>query len=194
MQKKPISVKLVLLGDSGVGKTSICCRFVKGLYSEYEQSTIGAAFMTRVCEFEDKSVQLEIWDTAGQERYHALAPMYYRGADCIMAVYDVTNPSSFTCAKKWIKQTREAYPEVMIVLVGNKCDKLATVSVQEIADYVKHHNVMHSEVSAKTNSGINDLFYHIARTIPITQKFPKPRSQNITIDTKLLKKERQSCC
>ena len=82
--------KLVLLGDSAVGKSSLVLRFVRGQFFEYQESTIGAAFLTQTVALNDTTVKFEIWDTAGQERYHSLAPMYYRGAAAAIVVYDIT--------------------------------------------------------------------------------------------------------
>merc|ERR1712023_221338 len=96
--------KLVLLGDSAVGKSSLVLRFVRGQFFEYQESTIGAAFMTQTLALDDTTVKFEIWDTAGQERYHSLAPMYYRGAQAAVVVYDVTSQDSFERAQRWISE------------------------------------------------------------------------------------------
>uniref|UniRef100_A0A2K5MC10 RAB5B, member RAS onco family n=1 Tax=Cercocebus atys TaxID=9531 RepID=A0A2K5MC10_CERAT len=90
--------KLVLLGESAVGKSSLVLRFVKGQFHEYQESTIGAAFLTQSVCLDDTTVKFEIWDTAGQERYHSLAPMYYRGAQAAIVVYDITNQETFAQA------------------------------------------------------------------------------------------------
>ncbi|XP_065278610.1 ras-related protein Rab-5C isoform X2 [Emys orbicularis] len=90
--------KLVLLGESAVGKSSLVLRFVKGQFHEYQESTIGAAFLTQTVCLDDTTVKFEIWDTAGQERYHSLAPMYYRGAQAAIVVYDITNTEAQTYA------------------------------------------------------------------------------------------------
>lgn len=84
-------ISQVLLGDMGAGKTSLVLRFVKGEFSEYQDSTIGAAFFTQVLSLNEATVKFDIWDTAGQERYHSLAPMYYRGAAAAIVVYDITS-------------------------------------------------------------------------------------------------------
>lgn len=91
----------VLLGDMGAGKSSLVLRFVKGKFTDYQESTIGAAFLTKT--LPELSVKFEIWDTAGQERYHSLAPMYYRGAAAAIVVYDMTSADSFKRAKDWVK-------------------------------------------------------------------------------------------
>ncbi|KAG4398426.1 hypothetical protein GLYMA_08G038902v4 [Glycine max] len=101
---KSLQAKLVLLGDMGAGKTSLVLRFVKGEFSEYQDSTIGAAFFTQVLSLNEATVKFDIWDTAGQERYHSLAPMYYRGAAAAIVVYDITSMDSFVRAKKWVRE------------------------------------------------------------------------------------------
>ena len=88
---KMFSKKIVLLGDTAVGKTSLCARLVNGTFDNFSEPTIGAAFLTKTVQNGDITHRLEIWDTAGQERYRALAPMYYRGATAALVVYDVTN-------------------------------------------------------------------------------------------------------
>jgi small GTP-binding protein len=93
-----------LLGDMGAGKSSLVLRFVKGQFFEYQESTIGAAFLTQTVATSDVTVKFEIWDTAGQERYHSLAPMYYRGAAAAIVVYDITSQASYARAKTWVRE------------------------------------------------------------------------------------------
>ena len=115
--------KLVLLGDSAVGESSLVLRFVRGQFFEYQESTIGAAFLTQTVALNDTTVKFEIWDTAGQERYHSLAPMYYRGAAAAIVVYDITNRDTFQRAKQWVKELqRQGNPNIVIALAGNKSD------------------------------------------------------------------------
>ncbi|RZF37426.1 hypothetical protein LSTR_LSTR011703 [Laodelphax striatellus] len=107
-QGKICQFKLVLLGESAVGKSSLVLRFVKGQFHEYQESTIGAAFLTQTVCLDETTVKFEIWDTAGQERYHSLAPMYYRGAQAAIVVYDITNQRR-SC-RKASRREREAAP------------------------------------------------------------------------------------
>ncbi|CAO1632641.1 unnamed protein product [Parajaminaea phylloscopi] len=128
-QPKPFQTKLVLLGEAAVGKSSVVLRFVNGEFQENKQPTIGAAFLTQKCRLEDKIIKFEIWDTAGQERFHSLAPMYYRNAQASAVIYDVTKASSFDKAKSWVKELqRQANPNIVIALVGNKIDLLQSSS------------------------------------------------------------------
>uniref|UniRef100_A0A452YAZ4 Ras-related protein RABF1 n=1 Tax=Aegilops tauschii subsp. strangulata TaxID=200361 RepID=A0A452YAZ4_AEGTS len=102
---KNLKVKLVLLGDSGVGKSCIVLRFVRGQFDPTSKVTIGASFLSQTLALEDSTtVKFEIWDTAGQERYAALAPLYYRGAGAAIVVYDITSAESFNKAQYWVKE------------------------------------------------------------------------------------------
>ncbi|RVW74173.1 Ras-related protein RABF1 [Vitis vinifera] len=102
---KNLRVKLVLLGDSGVGKSCIVLRFVRGQFDPTSKVTVGASFLSQTIALQDSTtVKFEIWDTAGQERYAALAPLYYRGAAVAVVVYDITSPESFNKAQYWVKR------------------------------------------------------------------------------------------
>ncbi|EIW72575.1 hypothetical protein TREMEDRAFT_66953 [Tremella mesenterica DSM 1558] len=120
---KAVQVKLVLLGEAAVGKSSLVLRFVQNDFNENTSPTIGAAFLTQRCRLENRIVKFEIWDTAGQERFHSLAPMYYRNAAAAVVVYDITKSASLEKAKAWVKELqRQANPNIIIALVGNKLD------------------------------------------------------------------------
>jgi len=120
---KSIQVKLVLLGEAAVGKSSVVLRFVSNEFQGNKEPTIGAAFLTQKCRLEDRVLRYEIWDTAGQERFHSLAPMYYRNAQAAVVVYDVTKATSLEKAKSWVKELqRQANPNIVIALAGNKVD------------------------------------------------------------------------
>ncbi|KAF1918962.1 ras family-domain-containing protein [Ampelomyces quisqualis] len=131
-QPKPSSsVKLVLLGEAAVGKSSLVMRFVNNDFQENKEPTIGAAFLTQKCNLPTRTIKFEIWDTAGQERFASLAPMYYRNAQAALVVYDITKPSSLIKAQHWVAELhRQASPGIVIALVGNKYD-LATAGGEE---------------------------------------------------------------
>jgi len=120
---RSVQVKLVLLGEAAVGKSSVVLRFVSNEFQPNKEPTIGAAFLTQKCRLEDRVLRYEIWDTAGQERFHSLAPMYYRNAQAAIVVYDVTKATSLEKAKTWVKELqRQANPNIVIALAGNKID------------------------------------------------------------------------
>jgi len=169
---KQFQFKLVLLGESAVGKSSLVLRFVKDQFDDYRESTIGAAFLTQTVTLDDQTtVKFEIWDTAGQERYKSLAPMYYRNANCAVVVYDITQASSLEKARNWIRELqRQADPSIVIALCGNKAD-LATrrqVTQEEAQRYAEEEGLMWSETSAKSGEGVADIFTAIAKKLPLT--------------------------
>ncbi|KAJ6168320.1 Small GTPase superfamily Rab type [Penicillium chrysogenum] len=173
--------KLVLLGESAVGKSSLVLRFVKDQFDDYRESTIGAAFLTQTISLDDTTtVKFEIWDTAGQERYKSLAPMYYRNANCAVVVYDITQASSLDKAKSWVKELqRQANENIVIALAGNKLD-LVTESpdkraIQE-ADaeaYAREAGLLFFETSAKSSTNVKELFTAIAKKLPLDQAGPR---------------------
>jgi len=168
-QNKICQFKLVLLGESAVGKSSLVLRFVKGQFHEYQESTIGAAFLTQTVMLDDTTVKFEIWDTAGQERYHSLAPMYYRGAQAAIVVYDITNQETFARAKTWVKELqRQASPSIVIALAGNKSDLSAKrmVDHDEALAYADENGLLFMETSAKTAMNVTDIFLAIAKKLP----------------------------
>eukprot|EP01115_Flamella_aegyptia_P013956 TRINITY_DN7672_c2_g1_i1.p1 TRINITY_DN7672_c2_g1~~TRINITY_DN7672_c2_g1_i1.p1 ORF type:complete len:224 (+),score=59.37 TRINITY_DN7672_c2_g1_i1:25-672(+) len=159
---EPQSVyKLVLLGASDVGKSSLVLRFVKNKFFDKRENTIGAAFLTKTLKIDDNVIKFEIWDTAGQERYHSLAPMYYRDAEASIVVYDITNNESFGKAKRWLSELYKAGNKQMsIALVGNKqdLDTQREVEYSEGEKYAKEQDLLFAETSAKTNYNVAELF------------------------------------
>ncbi|CAL5377388.1 unnamed protein product [Camellia sinensis] len=115
--------KVVLIGDSGVGKSNLLSRFPRNEFCLESKSTIGVEFATRTLQVEGRTVKAQIWDTAGQERYRAITSAYYRGALGALLVYDVTKPTTFENVSRWLKELRDhADANIVIMLIGNKTD------------------------------------------------------------------------
>lgn len=192
----PMQAKLVLLGDMGAGKSSLVLRFVKGQFFDYQESTIGAAFLTQTVSVGESTVKFEIWDTAGQERYHSLAPMYYRGAAAAIIVYDITNSDSFVRAKSWVRELqRQGNASLVMALAGNKGDLVEKrkVDAEEAQAYAEENGLFFMETSAKTASNVNELFYEIARKLPKTSPVTAPTG-GIVLNDKAPAKKKSACC
>ncbi|KAH8850078.1 Ras-related protein Rab-5B [Schistosoma japonicum] len=192
MAKRNCQFKLVILGESAVGKSSIVIRLCKSQFSEYQEATIGAAFMTHMVVLEDPptTVKLEIWDTAGQERYHSLAPMYYRGAQAAVVVYDVTNKDSFVRAKSWVNElNKNANTAKVIALAGNKVDLEAqrVVSHEEAQEYANQNGLLFMETSAKTATNVPELFTAIGNLLLCIDIFHTTRLHLYSFHCSLLK-------
>ncbi|XP_049935675.1 ras-related protein RHN1-like isoform X2 [Nymphaea colorata] len=172
MANSNINAKLVLLGDMGAGKSSLVLRFVKGQFFEFQESTIGAAFFSQTLAVNDRTIKFEIWDTAGQERYHSLAPMYYRGAAAAIIVFDITNPDSFSRAKKWVQELqKQGNPNMVMALAGNKADLADKRKVTQEATraYAEENGLFFIETSAKAATNVNEIFHEIAKRLPRAQ-------------------------
>ena len=157
--------KIVFLGEASVGKTSICTSYRQNKFKLNQEATVGASFLTALIDKDNEPKSFDIWDTAGQERYKSLAPMYYRGANCILFVFDITNIETYEKAKLWILNVKRNIntPNLLYILVGNKYDLCSarTVTENEVNNYIKEtcdQNLYYIEVSAKTGHQIKKLF------------------------------------
>ncbi|KAL2214164.1 small GTP-binding protein [Sarocladium strictum] len=168
VEKYDYLFKLLLIGDSGVGKSCLLLRFADDTYTESYISTIGVDFKIRTIELDGKTVKLQIWDTAGQERFRTITSSYYRGAHGICVVYDVTDMDSFNNVKQWLQEIdRYATEGVNKLLVGNKSDmsdkKVVEYTVaKEFADSL---GIPFLETSAKNASNVEQAFLTMARQI-----------------------------
>ncbi|XP_045145012.1 ras-related protein Rab-31 isoform X1 [Echinops telfairi] len=158
-------LKVCLLGDTGVGKSSIVCRFVQDHFDHNISPTIGASFMTKTVPCGNELHKFLIWDTAGQERFHSLAPMYYRGSAAAVIVYDITKQDSFHTLKKWVKELKEHGPEnIVMAIAGNKCDlsDIREVPLKDAKEYAEFIGAIVVETSAKNAINIEELFQGIS--------------------------------
>jgi Ras-related protein Rab-8A len=166
-QEQPydIHIKILMLGDSGVGKTSLLLRYAQDEFSPTFISTIGIDFKVRNIIVDDLRAKLQIWDTAGQERFRAITTSYFKGSHAVLLLYDVTDRDSFTNIHKWARQIRDLGDlNTNIVLVGNKADDpdKRNVSEREGTELAKSLGLTWFEVSAKHNRNVSEAFMAVA--------------------------------
>ena len=161
-----IPCKVVLLGETGVGKTSILTRYVSGTFSQLTMTSTGSSFVAKKIEIDNYKVKFQIWDTAGEEKYRSLAKIFYQNAAVAILVYDITTRSSFNGIKDyWAKEIKEYSPEdIILVIAANKSDNYMDqqVPTQEGKDLARELNAIFKCTSAKLGDGIDDLFNLIA--------------------------------
>ena len=168
---EPESIKVVLIGESGVGKTSIISQFTTSKFTQFCQPSLNSQFASKTMEFQDydKSLKFEIWDTVGQEKYRALAKLFYRDADVIVFVYDITSSLSFEAIRDfWYPEAmKNAIKNPLYAIVANKYDLYIDRKMinNEGKKFAKELKAIYIQTSAMSNMGINDLFYNIGTKI-----------------------------
>ncbi|KAJ5070221.1 small gtp binding protein rab8 [Anaeramoeba ignava] len=202
-------LKLLLIGNSGVGKSSLLSRFVDDQFSLSMIQTMGIDYKNKVVQINGHNVKLQIWDTAGQERFRNFTAAYYRGAMGIFLVFDITDEKSFKEVQQWIEIIEtHATENVLKVLVGNKADRDSErlVSPQQGADLAKEYGMPFYETSAKSGEGVEDCFMGMAKSVmtKLTKNdssLPSIQSPNtravspkINIQNNNSKSERRGCC
>jgi Ras-related protein Rab-7A len=169
--KKKNTLKIIVIGDSGVGKTSLIQTYFSGKFSNTHRPTLGADFVSGTVNLNGKEITMQVWDTAGQEKFQSIGTAFYRGSDCCVIVYDITNPTSFEKMNNWkhefIEQggitNAEKFP---FVIIGNKCDKEAERKVQKEKATAwcenSGNNMKYFEASAKSDIGVKAAFEKVA--------------------------------
>ncbi|GAB9470257.1 Ras-like protein rab-11b [Globisporangium polare] len=203
--------KIVLIGDSGVGKSNLLSRFTRNEFNLESKSTIGVEFATKSIVAEGKTIKAQIWDTAGQERYRAITSAYYRGAVGALLVYDITKHVTFENVERWLKELRDhADANTVIMLVGNKSDlrHLRAVSTEEAMAFAEKNNLAFIETSALEATGVDTAFQRILteiyklmsrKTIQAEENATSlPSGDNIVITSDTAdagkKKKKSGCC
>jgi len=180
-EARPREVKVVLLGDTGVGKSSLVLRFVTNNFKPYSESTIGASFMSKMIMIDSQPIKFQIWDTAGQEKYHSLAPMYYRGASAAIIVYDITRASTFRTLKTWVTELQQQGPtDIAIAIAGNKADlePQREITTEAAEQYANEIGAMYLETSAKDDTNVHDIFVQLSKRLP-----PPPEHEPTNLGT-----------
>ena len=160
--------KIIIIGDTCVGKSNILSRYLKDEFREDSKSTVGVELGTKFLKVKDVGIKIQIWDTAGQERYKSITSSYYKGSHGCFIVYDITNESSFENVDKWYQQAqKEASKDVSIILVGNKCDleEQRKVSKEKGEEKAKQFNIPFFETSALSKIKIDDIFIEMVNNI-----------------------------
>eukprot|EP00042_Codosiga_hollandica_P023889 m.97313 g.97313 ORF g.97313 m.97313 type:complete len:213 (-) comp51354_c0_seq2:237-875(-) len=160
--------KVVLIGDSGVGKSNLLSRFTRNEFNLESKSTIGVEFATRSIQVENKTVKAQIWDTAGQERYRAITSAYYRGAVGALLVYDITKHLTYENVQRWLTELRDhADSNIVIMLVGNKSDlrHLRAVPTEDAKSFAEKNGLSFIETSALDSTNVESAFQNILTEI-----------------------------
>jgi small GTP-binding protein len=202
--KENMVAKILTIGESGVGKTCILLRYTDNKFIKHHLTTIGIDYKTKDVNINNKSIKLKIWDTAGQERFRNITQQYYKGADGIVLVFDLTDRNSFEKVREWMKQiqTYTQRDSIGIVLLGNKCDAdNKAVSVQEANEIAGEFNMKFFETSAMNNINIEESFKQLSMEIIKIKEAKNAGNENslnqpIKIQT-LVKEEtkkKKGCC
>ena len=191
-----VKYKIMVLGESKVGKTSLIKRYTKDQFGGVYLTTVGMDFQDKIIEIEDKKVRLQVWDTAGQERFRNVTKSYFQSSQGLLVVYDITDKESFDKIKFWIENIKNNAPEnAKLILVGNKCD-LANerkVTIEDGENKARNYNIKFFESSAKDGTNVNELFFYLANEIYQNDKTKeKDNKKTMQLDSK--KKEKKGCC
>ena len=193
-----ITFKILTIGESGVGKTCILRRFVENKFLKNHLATIGIDFKTKTLNINNQEIKLKIWDTAGQERFRNITTQYYKGADGIVLVYDVTDEASYEKIKDWMDQilSNTQQEEIGLVLLGNKCDmEPRNVTEDQGKKMAEELKISYFETSALTGQGIKEAFGQLTRDIMKKKGVGDGSGENIDLaKTKKKKKKDGDCC
>ena len=167
--KESAPIKILMIGDSGVGKSSILLRFTEDVFDDDLSCTIGVDCKSEKIRVGDEFLNLQIWDTAGQEKFRSLTSSYYRGTNAVILVYDVTQRLTFDHLDEWLRELLmySSRDELVMLLVGNKidCDEQRALTRDEGAGWARKHGMMFMETSAKTKVGVQQAFQEIAQKL-----------------------------
>jgi len=192
-----IKVKIMLIGDSNVGKTSIIKRYCKNIFSKSHISTVGIDLETKNIKIGKHIINLQLWDTAGQERYRVLSKNYYNNSDAFIIVYDITNLKSFESVKNWIEQIKEnASENVKSVLLGNKSDleDKRVINEEKGKKLAKENNINFYETSAENGANIDKAIIDLVEEVLNDDNFIKGSENTSQLSGDKFKKNEKKCC
>ncbi|XP_051981483.1 ras-related protein Rab-35-like [Xyrauchen texanus] len=191
--------KLLIIGDSGVGKSSLLLRFADNTFSGSYITTIGVDFKIRTLEINGEKVKLQIWDTAGQERFRTITSTYYRGTHGVIVVYDVTSAESFVNVKRWLHEINQNCDDVCRILVGNKNDDPGSkvVETNDAQKFAEQMGIQLFETSAKENVNVEDMFNGITELVLKARKesvAKQQQQQSEVVKLNKSSKRKKKCC
>lgn len=190
------TLKILIIGESGVGKSSLLLRFTDDLFDPQLSATIGVDFKVKTLTVEGNKTKLAIWDTAGQERFRTLTPSYYRGAQGAILVYDVSCRETFTKLDNWLNEleTFANKPDIVKMLIGNKIDKSnREVTKEEGLKFARKHSMLFIEASAKTKEGVEIAFEELVEKILQTPGLWENRSNNLNVGQNVPSNQNANC-
>ncbi|XP_070571673.1 ras-related protein Rab-35-like isoform X2 [Ptychodera flava] len=189
--------KLLIIGDSGVGKSSLLLRFADNTFTGTYITTIGVDFKIRTIDVNGEKVKLQIWDTAGQERFRTITTTYYRGTHGVIVVYDVTSADSFVNVKRWLHEIDQNCDNVARILVGNKndCPDKKVVESDDAKKFAEQMGVQLFETSAKENINVEEIFSAITKLVIEAKKRQfRPEPDKSTVKVASDKGKKKKCC
>ena len=191
-----VKYKIMVLGESKVGKTSLIKRYTKDQFGGVYLTTVGMDFQDKIIEIEDKKVRLQVWDTAGQERFRNVTKSYFQSSHGLLVVYDITDKESFDKINFWMENIKNNAPEnAKLILVGNKCD-LANerkVTIEDGENKARYYNIKFFESSAKDGTNVNELFFYLVNEIYQDDKTKEKDNKNL-LKLNKEKKGKKGCC
>ena len=204
-QKIKLSLKILLIGDSQVGKTSLLLKYTEHVFPEEHIATIGVEYKDKFIVKDNYNIRLQIWDTAGQERFHSITKNIYRNANGVLFVYDITNQESFNNIKNWIKDLQNVGNDIKGVIVGNKLDleQKRDVSKEDLEEIGKKNQMPFLETSAKQNINVNEGFDLLVNELlkgknenQIVEMFSRKTRSDLSISSKSTAKKQKKggCC
>lgn len=177
----PPCLKILIIGESFVGKSCLLLRFTDETFENIFMPTVGVDYKTKIIDIDGSRVKLQIWDTAGQKKFRAITKAYYRGANGILLVFDISRRETFSQTRDWIDSIKEADQSIDIILVGNKCDLERDVTREEAEDFAKQFDIRYFETSAKDNTNVEEAFMYLAtQSFRHTNKKESRRTTDIT--------------
>ena len=202
-QEAQIVLKLLLLGDSSVGKTSILLKYISNKFDESSISTVGVDYMDKIIDYNKFKIKLQIWDTSGEEKFRTITKNFYRNADGLLVVFDLTKKESYDHIRIWINEAKENNDKLKTLLIGNKLDLKdeRIVAIDVAKQFAEKNNLKYIETSAKDGTNINESFQAIIDLLfdgksseEILHEFTKQDSSLSVVNDSMEVKKKKACC